>query len=188
MFTLFFHFDFPYFPMDSDKKYKKGGESSCAVNSCTNNRRKLQLWTNLMCEIHKEVHDQCPCLIPFKFHTMPTDEHTKLEWIKAINRKIRPKKIMYVLNIYLMECRRNVILFQNLNWNMNGKLHPVDANCSVRKLHHNIRKLTLNIILLKMNQNMTMRIQQLVVQRWIHPKQMRTTSRLCVHLVTFFRS
>ncbi len=79
--------------MDSDKKYKKGGESSCAVNSCTNNRRKLQLWKNSMCEIHKEVHDHCPCLIPFKFHTMPTDEHIKLEWIKAINRKILPKKV-----------------------------------------------------------------------------------------------
>jgi hypothetical protein len=79
--------------MDSDNKYKKGGGSSCSVNSCTNNRRKLQLWKNSKCEIHKEVHDHCPCLIPFKFHTMPTDELTKLEWIKAINRKILPKKV-----------------------------------------------------------------------------------------------
>ena len=61
--------------MDSDKKFKKGGGSSCAVNSCTNNRRELQLWKNSMCEIHKEVHDQCPCLIPFKFHTIPTGKY-----------------------------------------------------------------------------------------------------------------
>ena len=50
---------------------------------------------------------------------------------------------MYVLNIFLTECRRNVILFQNLNWDMKGKLHPVEANCSVRKkidFEHNSAK------------------------------------------------
>lgn len=88
--------------MDSDKKYKKVGGSSCAVNSCPNNRKKLQLWKNSMCEIHKEVHDQCPCLIPFKFYTMPTDEHIKLEWIKAISRKILPKTV-YVCSKHFLD-------------------------------------------------------------------------------------
>jgi hypothetical protein len=62
--------------------------SSCAVNSCTSNPSKLHLWNNSMCEFHTEGRDHWPCLIPFKLHTMPTDEHSTLEWIKPINRTI----------------------------------------------------------------------------------------------------
>jgi hypothetical protein len=30
--------------MASEVKYKKGGGNSCAVNGCSNNRRKLNEW------------------------------------------------------------------------------------------------------------------------------------------------
>ena len=67
--------------------------SSCALNSCTSNPSKLHLWNNSMCEFHREVHDHCPCLIPFKMHTVSTDEHSTLEWINAIHMTIMSPNI-----------------------------------------------------------------------------------------------
>ncbi|CAG2243571.1 unnamed protein product [Mytilus edulis] len=81
--------------MDSAESYKKGGGNSCAVNSCTNNRRKLQMWKKSMCELHNELHNDCPCLIPYKFHLMPSDELTKLEWIKAKRNPFPKLKLGY---------------------------------------------------------------------------------------------
>ena len=74
-------------------KYKKGGGSTCAVNGCTNNRRKLSIWKESICDIHNIVHDECDCLIPFKFHVMPSKTPAKLEWIKALNRQSLPKQV-----------------------------------------------------------------------------------------------
>ena len=67
--------------------------SSCALNSCTSNPSKLHLWNNSMCEFHREVHDHCPCLIPFKMHIVSTDEHSTLEWINAIHMTIMSPNI-----------------------------------------------------------------------------------------------
>lgn len=58
--------------MNSDEKYKRGGGSSCAVNGCTNNRRKLNLWKESMCEKHGQLYTSCTFLVPYKFHTMPS--------------------------------------------------------------------------------------------------------------------
>ena len=79
--------------MESEKKYKKGGGASCAVNGCTNNRRKLNIWKESVCEIHQKLHNDCACLLPFKFHVMPSDNAKKLEWTKAINRQTLPKRV-----------------------------------------------------------------------------------------------
>ena len=46
-----------------------------------------------MCELHGQIHDQCPCLIPYRLHVMPSKEYIRLEWIKALNRKELPKKV-----------------------------------------------------------------------------------------------
>ena len=46
-----------------------------------------------MCELHGQIHDQCPCLIPYRLHVMPSKESIRLEWIKALNRKELPKKV-----------------------------------------------------------------------------------------------
>ena len=60
--------------MNSDEKYKRGGGSSCAVNGCTNNRRKLNLWKESMCEKHGQLYASYTLLVPYKFHTMPSAE------------------------------------------------------------------------------------------------------------------
>ena len=61
--------------MNSDEKYKKGGGSSCAVNGCTNSRRKLNLWKEYsMCEKQGQLYASCTFLVPYKFHTMPSAE------------------------------------------------------------------------------------------------------------------
>ncbi|VDH91083.1 Hypothetical predicted protein [Mytilus galloprovincialis] len=110
--------------MDSAESYKKGGGNSCAVNSCTNNRRKLQMWKKSMCELHNELHNDCPCLIPYKFHLMPSDELTKLEWIKAINRKTLPKHV-YVCSEHFLDgapSKRNP--FPKLKLGYDSKVTP----------------------------------------------------------------
>lgn len=88
-----FH-DFSFiFVMESEDKYKTSGGNSCAVHACSNNRKKIILWKKSMCELHGQIHDQCPCLIPYRLHVMPSKESIRLEWIKALNRKELPKKV-----------------------------------------------------------------------------------------------
>ena len=73
--------------------YKTSGGNSCAVHACSNNRKKIILWKKSMCELHGQIHDQCPCLIACRLHVMPSKESIRLEWIKALNRKELPKKV-----------------------------------------------------------------------------------------------
>ena len=40
--------------MASEVKYKKGGGNSCAINGCSNNRRKLKEWKQTFCELHRQ--------------------------------------------------------------------------------------------------------------------------------------
>ena len=88
-----FH-DFSFiFVMESEDKYKTSGGNSCAVHACSNNRKKIILWKKSMCELHGQIHDQCPCLIPYRLHVMPSKEYVRLEWIKALNGKELPKKV-----------------------------------------------------------------------------------------------
>ena len=73
--------------MASEVKYNKGGGNSCAVNGCSNNRRKLNEWKQTFCELHKQKHEDCSCMIPYRLHTMPSKESIRLQWANALNRK-----------------------------------------------------------------------------------------------------
>lgn len=55
-----------------------------------------------MCELHGEMHDHCPCLIPYRLHVMPSKELIRLEWIKALNRKDLPKNV-YVCSEHFID-------------------------------------------------------------------------------------
>jgi hypothetical protein len=99
--------------MDIAEKYQKGGGTSCAVNECSNNPRKLNLWKESNCEMHGQLHIECARLIPYKFYSMPSEGPIRLECIKAINRKTLPKKCSFALNIFLMECQRTEIRSQS---------------------------------------------------------------------------
>ena len=79
--------------MESEDKYKTSGGNSCAVHACRNNRKQIILWKKSMCELHGQIHDQCPCLIPNRLHVMPSKESIRLGWIKVLNRKKLPKKL-----------------------------------------------------------------------------------------------
>ena len=78
--------------MASEVKYKKGGGNSCAGNGCSNNRRKLNEWKQTFCELHKQKHEDCSCMIPYRLHTMPSKESIRLQWANALNRKSLPKQ------------------------------------------------------------------------------------------------
>ena len=66
--------------MASEVKYKKkGGGNSCAINSCSNNRRKLNEWKQIFCELHKQKHEDCSCMIPYRLHMMPSKESIRLQ-------------------------------------------------------------------------------------------------------------
>jgi hypothetical protein len=65
--------------MASEVKYKKGGCNSCAGNGCSNNRRKLNEWNQTFCELHKQKHEDCSCMIPYRLHTMPSKESIRLQ-------------------------------------------------------------------------------------------------------------
>ena len=56
-----------------------------------------------------KYNDECACLIPYKLHVMPADGPTRLEWIKAINRKTLPKKVFVCSEHFLdgMPTERN---------------------------------------------------------------------------------
>jgi hypothetical protein len=88
---IFFCLDFccflRVFTMNSDEKYKTCGGSSRAVNGCTKNRRKLNLWKESMCEKHGQLYASCTCLVPYKLHTMPSAEPANLEWIRIFTNK-----------------------------------------------------------------------------------------------------
>lgn len=121
-----FH-DFSFiFVMESEDKYKTSGGNSCAVHACSNNRKKIILWKKSMCELHGQIHDQCPCLIPYRLHVMPSKESIRLEWIKALNRKELPKKYLSVLNILSMENQPIGILILSLSWDMKSRPPLVD--------------------------------------------------------------
>jgi hypothetical protein len=70
--------------MASEVKYKKGGGNSCAGNGCSNNRRKLNEWKQTFCELHKQKHEDCSCMIPYRLHTMPSKESIRLQWFLAL--------------------------------------------------------------------------------------------------------
>jgi hypothetical protein len=78
--------------MASEVKYKKGGGNSCAGNGCSNNHRKLNEWKQTFCELHKQKHDDCSYMIPYRLHTMPSKESIRLQWANALNRKSLPKQ------------------------------------------------------------------------------------------------
>ncbi|VDI19094.1 Hypothetical predicted protein [Mytilus galloprovincialis] len=88
--------------MESENKYKTGGGNSCSVHGCSNNRKKITLLKKSMCELHGEMHDHCPCLIPYRLHVMPSKELIRLEWIKALNRKDLPKNV-YVCSEHFID-------------------------------------------------------------------------------------
>lgn len=88
--------------MASEQKYKKGGGRSCAVNGCSNNNKKISVWKESHCEVHGDLHKNCPCLIPYKLHTMPSDGPIKAEWTKALNRKSLPKQV-YVCSEHFLD-------------------------------------------------------------------------------------
>ncbi|XP_071170860.1 uncharacterized protein [Mytilus edulis] len=127
--------------MDSGKKYKKGGGSSCAVNGCCNNRRKLNLWKESMCEIHGQFHEDCACLIPYKFHLMPSDCQIRAEWTKAINRKTLPKTVFVCSEHFLdgLPTERNPFPKLKMGYERKvtpgrRKIHKHDSDVKKRKL------------------------------------------------------
>ncbi|CAG2222433.1 unnamed protein product [Mytilus edulis] len=97
-----FHYFLIRFLMESENKYKTGGGNSCSVHGCSNNRKKITLWKKSMCELHGEMHDHCPCLIPYRLHVMPSKELIRLEWIKSLNRKDLPKNV-YVCSEHFID-------------------------------------------------------------------------------------
>ena len=78
--------------MASEVKYKKGGGNSSAVNS-SYNRRKLNEWKQTFCELHKQKHEDCSCMIPYRLHTMPSNESMRLQWANTLNRKSLSKQV-----------------------------------------------------------------------------------------------
>ena len=78
--------------MASEVKYKKGGGNSSAVNS-SYNRRKLNGWKQNFCELHKQKHEECSCMIPYRLHTMPSKESIRLQWANTLNRKSLHKQV-----------------------------------------------------------------------------------------------
>ena len=44
------------------------------------------------CELHKQKHEDCSCMIPYRLHTMPSNESMRLQWANALNRKSLPKQ------------------------------------------------------------------------------------------------
>ncbi|GAB6025320.1 hypothetical protein CHUAL_014022 [Chamberlinius hualienensis] len=65
---------------------KRGG-LQCSVFGCSNSYAKLSKWKNELCEIHKEKHEDCPCLVPYSLHRFPKNEELKSQWIAALQRK-----------------------------------------------------------------------------------------------------
>lgn len=62
----------------------------CAVIGCSNGTYRLRKWKENNCTEHGCLHDRCPCDSPFQLYPFPTmkgDPHTRLQWIKAFNRK-----------------------------------------------------------------------------------------------------
>jgi hypothetical protein len=85
--------------MEGDKvvdRYKFSGGEICCVNGCKNSRRTLYQWGENVCEVHDGLlQKSCSCPRPFKLHYMPKNqEETRLQWLKAINRKTPPKKVI----------------------------------------------------------------------------------------------
>ena len=53
----------------------------------------LNEWKQTFCELHKQKHEDCSCMIPYKLHTMPSKESIRLQWAKALNRKSLSKQV-----------------------------------------------------------------------------------------------
>jgi hypothetical protein len=96
--------------MASEVQYIKGGGNSSAVNGCSNNRRRLNEWKQTFCELHKQKHEDCSCMIPYRLHTMPSKESIRLQWANALNRKSLPKQVFV--------CLQKETQFHNLSWGM----------------------------------------------------------------------
>lgn len=128
--------------MDITEKYQKGGGTSCAVNGCSNNRRKLNLWKESNCELHGQLHKECACLIPYKFHIMPSEGPIRLEWIKAINRKKLPKNVFVCSEHFLdgMPTDRNP--FPKLKMGYETKCTP--GRRKIQKHDGSVKKRNLN--------------------------------------------
>ena len=79
--VFYFHIDFfvLFLVFICVLKYKKGGGNSCAVNGCSNNRRKLNEWKQTFCELHQQKHEDCSCMIPYRLLTMPSKESMRLQ-------------------------------------------------------------------------------------------------------------
>ena len=79
-----------------------------------------------MCELHGQIHDQCPCLIPYRLHVMPSKESIRLEWIKALNRKELPKKVFVCSEHFIDGKPTDRILILSLSWDMKSRPPLVD--------------------------------------------------------------
>ena len=42
------------------------------IIGCSNNRHKLNEWNQTFCELHKQKHEDCSCMITYRLHTMPS--------------------------------------------------------------------------------------------------------------------
>ena len=63
---------------------------NCLVKIVAN--APLNEWKQTFCELHKQKHEDCFCMIPYKLHTMPSKESIRLQWANALNRKSLPKQ------------------------------------------------------------------------------------------------
>jgi hypothetical protein len=87
---------------DNDKKYSKSSGQHCGVKDCTNNRKKLHIWSNEFCDLHNVVHEQCPCQPPFSLHRLPRDADKQRQWYAAVNRRDPPKYLM-VCSVHFLD-------------------------------------------------------------------------------------
>ena len=90
----------------------------CAVNSCSNNRRKLNEWKQTFCELHQQKHEDCSCMIPYRLHAMPSKESMRLQWANALNRKSPLSRYLLARNIFWTESRQKETQFHNLSRGM----------------------------------------------------------------------
>jgi hypothetical protein len=68
----------------------------------------------LFVNIHKQKHEDCSCMIPYRLHTMPSKESIRLRWANALNRKSLPKQVFVCSEFFLDGNRQKEPQFHNL--------------------------------------------------------------------------
>ena len=89
-------------------KTPKRGHSgrTCTVVKCHSNSKKLQLWKESECDIHKPLlhsDPQCTCERPYSLHRFPgrKDEvEIRRQWVKNIGRKDFEPKDHHVVGVF----------------------------------------------------------------------------------------